>query len=173
MKQIDGNLDEVFIKNLQTIDYIIGNDMKSKILLASIAVIFMPILAQAEESQTLACWYEDQQVEVTTIDCEYEAAFEYYGIPNYNVPPQTSCPTWAIRNVSLEKDITQVTTKIGVGYVPSCGSKWISHDWNGSHSVNGRACDYWWREGKNTTGYEESRKTEIQTRRVRVCEDIR
>ncbi|MCL1051440.1 hypothetical protein L2755_17660 [Shewanella abyssi] len=146
--------------------------MQIKLLIVAITGLAASTMVNAGPQEDETCWYEDQQVQVTTIECEYEAALEYYGTPNYNVPPQTSCPTWAIRNVSLEKDIGKVETKIGVGYLPSCGSKWISHDWNGSHTVEGRTCDYWWREGENVIGYEDSRTVHTETRRVRVCENL-
>lgn len=95
--------------------------MKIKLLLTAIAGLVASTMVNAGPKEGDVCWYEDQLVQVTTVECEYEAAFEYYGLPYYNVPPQSSCPTWAVRKVSLEKDLTQVTTKTGVGYVPSCG----------------------------------------------------
>ena len=145
--------------------------MKIKLLLTAIAGLAASTMVNAGPKEGDICWYEDQPVQVTTIECEYEVAFEYYGIPYYNVPPQSSCPSWATRKVSLEKDIRKVTTKTGVGYVPSCAAKWISHDWNGSHTINGRTCDYWWREGENVIGFEDSRTVSTETRRVRVCEN--
>ncbi|NTS76120.1 hypothetical protein HR060_04490 [Catenovulum sp. SM1970] len=144
-----------------------------KLKMAIFTALFATTLSASANAPDQFCYYEYQPVDVITIECEYEASFDYYGLPHYYVPPQTSCPSWATRKVSFEKDITKVETKVGVGYVPSCGSKWISYDWNGSHTVNGRKCDYWWREGANITGYEDKRTVRTETRRVRVCEDLR
>ncbi|TMP45647.1 hypothetical protein CWB96_10705 [Pseudoalteromonas citrea] len=136
------------------------------------ALLSTTALAVTEERVPEYCWYEDQQVDVHTVECEYEVAFEHYGLPyfHFNDNPSRNCPTKYWRKVSLEKDLTKTKTFTQEGSMPSCGTRWMSHTWESYYPVNGEQCNYWWREGKNVVGSVDRHTVTTETRRVRICE---
>ncbi|MCF2948289.1 hypothetical protein L0668_09245 [Paraglaciecola aquimarina] len=149
----------------------IYNIIKNSLLSVSVALATVFVANAAPEQN---CFYETYEVEVYVVECEYEANLEYFGIPNYNNYPTgtVGCPAQYQRQVSLEKDKTITKVLTAEGSAPSCGTRWMSHDWNGTTNVNGYACDYWWREGKNVNGYVEESGTRLEPRTRWVCENI-